>query len=283
MNVLRPNAIADTKACWNARRPVGRSATRKSRFHSAVLQDVADFSSLAQRPARLDLIRGHEAALGKHRLESSEPDFVVTLCKVIRRRPIFARKAPHVDVPLAGPACGEGKPKHPAFPFGMKGRFVCFRDYGTKAMNSAHVMCAIHGAVPSGNCGRPVPIMQSRVTIEASCSSLQPLCRVDAWEGRGTASQRSSPTREFPCRQEVRRRSREARLGGPLRRASGKVPICTKQAEARARATDSRSTAYTRPCCAVWACSPRRWCARLACRHNQAKRAFVTVRQGVSA
>src|SRR5450631_2269773 len=61
--------------------------------------------------------------------------------------------------------------------------------------------------------------------------------------------------------------SREARLGGPLRRASGKVPICTKQAEARARATDSRSTAYTRPCCAVWACSPRRWCARLACRH----------------
>src|SRR5262245_61936063 len=107
MNVFRPNAVADTKACWNAGRTFGWSAAMQRGRHPALLQDGASLFWLAQRSAGIDLIRRHKAALGKHRLEPGEPDFIVALCKVIRRRPILAREATHVDVPLAGPACGE--------------------------------------------------------------------------------------------------------------------------------------------------------------------------------
>src|SRR5258706_9288103 len=101
----------------------------------------------------------------------------------------------------------------------MKGRFVRFRDYGTKAVNSAHVMCAIHGTVPSGNRGRPVPIMLSRVTIAASRSSLQlsvprgrmgrtryrisaveSHTRISVWSGSSTPKSRSTPRGSMTAR-----------------------------------------------------------------------------------
>jgi hypothetical protein len=61
--------------------------------HTPVLQDSSNLFRLAQWPAGINLIRGHEVAFGKHRLEAGEPDFVIALCIVIRRRPILAREA----------------------------------------------------------------------------------------------------------------------------------------------------------------------------------------------
>jgi hypothetical protein len=37
MDILRPNAVADTKACWITRGAFGRSAAMEHRFYVAVL------------------------------------------------------------------------------------------------------------------------------------------------------------------------------------------------------------------------------------------------------
>src|SRR5262249_15169315 len=69
---------------------------------------------------------------------------------------------------------GHGKREYAALPFCVKGRLAHFRYDWTKSVTSTHVMRAIHRDPPSGNVGRPVPIMQSRVTIDARRSSLHP-------------------------------------------------------------------------------------------------------------
>src|ERR1700740_3747403 len=75
-----------------------------------------------------------------------------------------------------------------------------------------------------------------------------PLCPADAWGGQGTASLRSSPTREFPYRQEVQHRSLEALREAQSQRALGRAPILTTRAGVRGAATGSTSTMCTRPC-----------------------------------
>src|SRR6516162_10200961 len=121
-----------------------------------------------------DLVRRYEAALGKERLEPGKPDFVVALVQVICRRPVLACEASHVDVPFTGPSGGHGKREYAALPFCVKGRLTHFWHDRTKSVTSAHIMRAIHRDSPFGNVGRSVPIMQSRVTIDARRSSLHP-------------------------------------------------------------------------------------------------------------
>src|SRR6202043_3908466 len=82
MNVLCPNSITDTKARGNACRTFGCPAAMQGGGHTPVLQESRNLFWLAQGPDDINLIRGHEAALGKHRLESGDPDFEVALCKI---------------------------------------------------------------------------------------------------------------------------------------------------------------------------------------------------------
>ena len=82
-------------------------------------------------------------------------------------RPVLACEAPHVDVPFTGPTCDQGKREYATLPFCVKGRLAYFRYDRTKSVTSAHIMRAVHRDPPSSNVGRPVPIMQSRVTIDA--------------------------------------------------------------------------------------------------------------------
>src|ERR1700750_366978 len=55
----------------------------------------------------------------------------------------------------------------------MEHRFIRLGLDLAEAVHAAHVVDAVHDGAP-GVFGKPVPIMLSRVTISASCSSLQP-------------------------------------------------------------------------------------------------------------
>src|ERR1700743_183527 len=55
----------------------------------------------------------------------------------------------------------------------MKSRLVLFGLDLAETVHAAHVVNAVHDGAP-GVFGKPVPIMESRVTISASCASLQP-------------------------------------------------------------------------------------------------------------
>src|ERR1700761_7086806 len=55
----------------------------------------------------------------------------------------------------------------------MEHRLIGFRLDLAEAVHAAHVVDAVHDGAP-GVFGKPVPIMESRVTISASCCSLQP-------------------------------------------------------------------------------------------------------------
>src|SRR3984893_4508694 len=56
----------------------------------------------------------------------------------------------------------------------MEHRLALFRLHFAEAVHAAHVVDAVHHAASLAGFGRPVPIMQSRVTSVASFSSLQP-------------------------------------------------------------------------------------------------------------
>ena len=63
---------------------------------------------------------------------------------------------------------------HPAsLPLGMEHRLVGLNLYRSEAVDAAHVMRAVHRMAAPAWIGRPVPIIESRVTIAASWSSLQ--------------------------------------------------------------------------------------------------------------
>ena len=89
-------------------------------------------------------------------------------------RAVLARKARHVDVPAARPRHRQRQRKRAAFPLGVKHRLVRLGLDRAETLDAAHVLRAVHQAVSPGCFGRPVPIMLSRVTRSASCSSLQP-------------------------------------------------------------------------------------------------------------
>src|SRR4029077_10163392 len=55
----------------------------------------------------------------------------------------------------------------------MKHRLVRFYFNLAETVHAAHVVDAVHDGAP-GVLGNPVPIIESRVTISASCCSLQP-------------------------------------------------------------------------------------------------------------
>src|ERR1700722_8362403 len=85
----------------------------------------------------------------------------------------LAVKAGRVDVVGAGSAHRANHREHAAFPFLVKGRLIRLSLDLAEAVHAAHVVHAVHDGDP-GVLGKPVPIMESRVTSSTSCSSLQP-------------------------------------------------------------------------------------------------------------
>src|SRR5579872_2393733 len=85
----------------------------------------------------------------------------------------FLRKTRHVDVKCAGRTHRADHRQHAALPFFVKWPLVGFDFDLAETIHAAHVVHAVHEGAP-GVLGNPVPIIESRVTSSASCSSLQP-------------------------------------------------------------------------------------------------------------
>src|SRR5579864_4113325 len=96
------------------------------------------------------------------------------------RRKQFDAVASHIDIPGTGRAHHSAHRQDAALPALVEDRLVGLGVDFAKAIHAPHVVDAIHQATSPGFLGKPVPIMQSRVTSVASFSSLQPL----VWRGR---------------------------------------------------------------------------------------------------
>src|SRR5262245_58108008 len=127
-----------------------------------------------QRMTGGDLVLCHQAALLQHGLEPGKPDLVIRHRQVFTRWAVLARETGHIDIPAAGHTHRHREREGALFPFAVKDRFVRLRLDRTMTVRSAKVLTAVHFAMSFGDFGKPVPIMESRVTSSASFSSLQP-------------------------------------------------------------------------------------------------------------
>src|SRR5690348_15380521 len=127
-----------------------------------------------QRMPGGNLVGAGESAADDHVFQAQCPFSVVRMREVDLRRQFLDAGAPLVDGPGADHAHGAVEREAAAFPRGVKHRLVLLRFDFTEAVHAAHVMNAVHHAASAEFLGRPVPIMQSRVTSVASFSSLQP-------------------------------------------------------------------------------------------------------------
>ena len=87
--------------------------------------------------------------------------------------PVLAGMAGRIDVPAAMEAKRQRDGERPPLPFRMEQRVVRIGVDRPHAMHAAHVMGAVHGTL-SGVLALVTPIMLSRVTSSANCSSLKP-------------------------------------------------------------------------------------------------------------
>src|SRR5476651_812974 len=117
-----------------------------------------------------DLVRADQLAVEQRALQAEEPFLIIRGREIDRRRYRLARKSLHVDVEVSVGAHRPHHGHHAALPPMMEGGLVGLDLDFAEAVHAAHVVHAVHDST----LGRPVPIMLSRVTIAASCSSLQP-------------------------------------------------------------------------------------------------------------
>src|SRR5215510_7900903 len=79
-----------------------------------------------------------------------------------------------VDIPGTSVCHGSLHSEHAALPRSVEHRLAFFDFDFAEAVHAAHIVHAVHQRTSLGFLGRPVPIMESRVTSSASFSSLQP-------------------------------------------------------------------------------------------------------------
>src|SRR4051794_40883099 len=120
-----------------------------------------------------DFLPGEIAFLDQHLLEPEKPFLVIGARQVHVRRQRLAIEARGVDVEGARRAHRAHHGENTRFPLLVKHRLVWPRPHPSGPPPSPPVVDAVHEGAP-GVLGKPVPIMESRVTSSASCSSLQP-------------------------------------------------------------------------------------------------------------
>src|SRR6478736_2505702 len=111
--------------------------------------------------------------LGEDFLQSREPNLVIAARVIKWRRQRFPRKAAGVPRPQAQRARCKHVGENARLEGGVEDRLVRFWIDRAEARHAADILGAVHCSF-SGLSGRPVPIIESRVTKEASRSSLQP-------------------------------------------------------------------------------------------------------------
>src|SRR5579862_3827465 len=173
MDVLGAHAVAGLEAG----RGFGRAAERTARQcvrHLGGGELAFERLARAQRMAGFDLIGVGQAELDHEVFQPHRPFAVIGAGQINVRRQLLDAEAGLVDGPDAGVAHGAVEREGAALPRRVKYRLVRLRLDFAKAVHAAHVVDAVHYETSLAFFGRPVPIMQSRVTRFASFSSLQP-------------------------------------------------------------------------------------------------------------
>src|SRR6185312_5751124 len=126
-----------------------------------------------RRLAARKLYGGDETMLQQQLRQAGEPALVVAHPQLLRGRDQLALVPRRIDVPAAKRAHGAHQRVSPRLPPMVEHGLIALRQEGTHAVHSAHVVYTIHGGSP-GCGGRTIatPIIASRVTSEASCSSV---------------------------------------------------------------------------------------------------------------
>src|SRR5580698_8249287 len=123
---------------------------------------------------RFEFVGADQAFLDQEIFKPHRPFFVVRAVEIDVRRQAFDAVAGLIDSPDPRVTKGAIKRHRAAFPWGMEHWLVLLRLNLAEAVHAAHVVNAVHHAASCAFFGKPVPIMQSRVTSAASLSSLQP-------------------------------------------------------------------------------------------------------------
>src|SRR5499427_318977 len=173
IDIPGPHAVARLEPGGCGRRPPIRTAGQ----HAAdvgggefALQGLAR----AQGVTACDLILCDEIAFEQPPLQPQKPFPIIGAGEIDVWPERLKREPGHVDIPLPGGSQRAVHRHHPRFPRGMENRFVRLRLDFAEPVHAAHVVDAVHATPSCGRLGRPVPIMESRVTRLASRSSLQP-------------------------------------------------------------------------------------------------------------
>src|SRR5690606_37398272 len=136
------------------------------------LEHALRLAALGRGPAAGEFVRAQEAVLDQNLVEGGEPDLVIGRGEILRRRQALAGMADLVDRPGAHGAGRDVDRQHALFPAAMEDGLVRLGHDRAETHLAAEIMGAVHAA--SSTRGRPVPIMESRETMLASFSSLQP-------------------------------------------------------------------------------------------------------------
>src|SRR5215471_2775460 len=174
MNVFRAHSVADLEPRGRRHRPPIRAAPHNTLHIGEREWATVQAHAGTQRVASRDLVGFDEAALNEQFHGAQKPSLVVRAGQIDRRRKQFDAIAVHIDSPYTERTNGAAHRQHATFPSLMKGRLVRLGIDLTEAIHAAHVVNAVHQATSLGLFGKPVPIMQSRVTRLASLASLQP-------------------------------------------------------------------------------------------------------------
>jgi hypothetical protein len=123
------------------------------------------------RLSGLEVLRCDEAMPLQQEFETPDPDLIVAGTIVDRRMQRLARPPAFINVPGAQRAGCNDEPERALFPIGVEERFVHFRVDRSEGHVAADIVRPVHG---TDAFGRPVPIMESRVTRSASLSFDRP-------------------------------------------------------------------------------------------------------------
>src|SRR6516164_850500 len=129
------------------------------------------------RPRAFELCAGDETAFFQEHDESREPFLVIAHVQILGRRDALARMATGIDVPFPTSSGGDIERVSVGFPALVEHRLVGFGRYRPHPVHPAQIVHAVHAGSPAKDT-LPVPIMASRVTNSASCSSVR--CSVAA-------------------------------------------------------------------------------------------------------
>src|SRR5689334_8066680 len=172
IEVARANALADAEFRLDGHIAAGRHTLRDKQRHLVDGERGTHILRVARRLSALELRARDQAAVHEQLSHADEEFLVVADAEIFGRRNELFHVARRVDVPLAPRADQPVERKDARFPACVEDRLVLLQLDGPHAVHAAHIVDAVHNLPRTwGADTLATPIIESRVTRSASCSS----------------------------------------------------------------------------------------------------------------